>query len=355
MKRLVLFVSFVLLLSSVAGALTNDLTVRFYSISDNVTIDLQRYLGEGNYTVNKTGNVDVIINPEKNNAIIIAKPNWTGVEVIQFGVLRSGTLIEDELDRGISTLDINISEEAGKKILFKELDLDSFLNNSFIGIIESIQPEKLRSVTTNLTKTGLSITLNEEITINLIANETTPIIHLDMTLPRGKPSAEEIALTQAERASWILRYLIAFVVVLALIGLFIFLPKIKARRRYIHLDKIKSGIKGGDAKRIALISLKKLQKNINRQASIEFIRIFREFFAAYYEIKADFKFHELRTKISAHGGGLGNEIMAFTDDVANHIFGQHNEEWAGAYGHCNIPKKELKKLIQRFKAILRRL
>ena len=260
MKRLVLFIFIVSLLSSVTGALTTDLTVRFYSIGENATIDLQRYLGEGNYTVNKTGNVDVIINTEKNNAIIIAKPNWTGVEVIQFGVLRSGTLIEDELDRGISTLDINISEEAGKKVLFKELDLGSFLNNSFIGIIENIQAEKLRSITTNLTKTGMSITLNEEVTINLILNETTPTIHLDMALPRGKSTDEEIAVEQIEGVPWILIYLIALVVILSMIVLFIFLPKIKARRRYMHLDKIKSGIKSGDAKRIALISLKKLQK-----------------------------------------------------------------------------------------------
>jgi len=299
MRFAILFISFLLVVSfAIAQSFStseNELKVRFTSLGSNTTVNLTRFLGEGNYTHTKSENI--LINIKDGIAELRAKPNWKGAEEITFykeAVINQTQKIIIALPKKMPFDDKKLEREVNNLLL------DRF-NETYYEIIYKIKPEQIEEIATKYEKDKLEITINKEMEIQVNTEQAQPkiimkILSLKETAAPSPPKKFELNLRPI-----ITILLIIFAIFLVYTSRNYFL-QIRLKIRHKKDKEIK--------KKKLLSKLNKIDiKNKNALQQLQYILY--EFFIIFFAISRNDTEYELESHLNKKEitGYLKQEIL----------------------------------------------
>lgn len=357
MKRGNIFLCWLLFIILITSAIAQDeFSVRFHSFGKNATIDLKQYLGESEYYLaSQTLNVIINIDQEKGRAYLEARPGWEGSEVIFFRKNESFKKIQDteEIAKFLPAVPEIL---ALRRIRDEELAklFEGTIDPSILDLIKEIKKEEIRKMYSEIEKNLIKINVNDEVDLKLELGYA-PTVSIDFSLRKEIEGVEEIEPEKEVGFELNRNIIIALLAIIFIISIYSYIKYSKRKKERKKEEELEHVI-SKDVKLLSIYKLRKLQKEIGKAKSSEFINIMREFFSRYFGIEYNFEFNHLirRVKDSDISGHMKHEIIDFLDIISKIVY-HPTEKWTEIYGEGQIPKKELKKLITKMKRIIRNL
>ncbi|MDD5253623.1 MAG: hypothetical protein PHG05_00785 [Candidatus Nanoarchaeia archaeon] len=214
MKRWILSLIFILLITSFVYGATDRLVVRFQSTSQKQDINLKKYLGDSPFYYYNITNHNVLINIDQDGiAHITAKPGFKGVETIIFST-NSSRIYEKAPDKQDLTLLENLTETIIEK--YPTLITDQELEKAFAGtvvdslLLKSIKKEEIEKITSEIKEDELMVNVNDEaLMVVAFENESRP--KLTVVLFDESAKVDEDALKPNYSSYFIIGLIIIFI------------------------------------------------------------------------------------------------------------------------------------------------